>query len=186
MAATGKSSASSQRLSPVNGRTSRNWPRRSRRAGLRARTARLTSGRRLASDYRRAAGCRHNVAAGDRSRAKRSRHPNPAWQGRVAGWHHVPTQRRWGVFIWVRVLPIRYLPTGTRPEVSFNPDKIVIFVSLLSGNLAILLTARDKSLVENRKKHFLGVTDLNLDLGDWGFSALVIPNVRRQTCFRPN
>ena len=49
---------------------------------------------------------------------------------------------------------------------------------------AILLTARGKSLVENRKKDFLGVTDLNLDLGDWGFSALVIPNVRRQTCFR--
>ena len=24
----------------------------------------------------------------------------------------------------------------------------------------------------------------NLDLGDWGFSALVFPNVRRQTCFR--
>ena len=36
--------------------------------------------------------------------------------------------------------------------------------------------ARGKSLVENRKKDFLGVTDLNLDLGDWGFSALVIPN----------
>ena len=49
---------------------------------------------------------------------------------------------------------------------------------------AILLMARGKSLVENRKKDFLGVTDLNLDLGDWGFSALVIPNVRRQTCFR--
>jgi hypothetical protein len=25
---------------------------------------------------------------------------------------------------------------------------------------------------------------LSLDLGDWGFSALGIPNVRRQTCFR--
>src|SRR5271156_5348479 len=44
--------------------------------------------------------------------------------------------------------------------------------------------AGGKSLVANRKKDFLGVTDLNLDLGDWGFSALVIPNVRRQTCFR--
>src|ERR1700692_3491974 len=44
--------------------------------------------------------------------------------------------------------------------------------------------ARGKSLVENRKNDFLGVTDLNLDLGDWGFSALGIPNVRRQTCFR--
>src|SRR5271170_5096805 len=49
---------------------------------------------------------------------------------------------------------------------------------------AILLMAGGKSLVANRKKDFLGVTDLNLDLGDWGFSALVIPNVRRQTCFR--
>ena len=49
---------------------------------------------------------------------------------------------------------------------------------------AILLMARGKSLVENRKTDFLGVVDLNLDLGDWGFSALVIPNVRRQTCFR--
>src|SRR5271169_6390544 len=49
---------------------------------------------------------------------------------------------------------------------------------------AILLMAGGKSLVANRKKDFLGVTDLNLDLGDWGFSASVIPNVRRQTCFR--
>src|SRR5271167_2312355 len=49
---------------------------------------------------------------------------------------------------------------------------------------AIFLMARGKPLVKNKKKGFLGVTDLNFDLGDWGFSALVIPNVRRQTCFR--
>src|SRR5271168_2942059 len=48
---------------------------------------------------------------------------------------------------------------------------------------AILLMAGGKSLVANRKKDFLGVTDLNLDLGDWGFSALVIPNVRRKLVF---
>ena len=49
---------------------------------------------------------------------------------------------------------------------------------------AILLMARSKSLVENRKNDSLGVTDLSLDWGDSGFSALGIPNVRRQTCFR--
>jgi hypothetical protein len=39
--------------------------------------------------------------------------------------------------------------------------------------------ARGKSLVENRKNDFLGVTDLSLDLGDWGFSALGIFEAQR-------
>ena len=44
--------------------------------------------------------------------------------------------------------------------------------------------AHGKSLIGNGENDFLGVTDLNLDLGDWGFSALGVPDVRRQTCFR--
>ena len=36
---------------------------------------------------------------------------------------------------------------------------------------AILLMARDKPLVENRKTGFLGVTDLNFDLGRLGLLA---------------
>ena len=50
---------------------------------------------------------------------------------------------------------------------------------------AIFPRAYRKLLIENTKADFRGVTDLNVDLRNWGFSASGFLNVHRQTGFRP-